>query len=89
MKGLKVVEAGIVPVYEDSQARTVINAREMHKFLESGRDFSNWIRERIEKFDFVKGTDYSTILANRVGDGVGKPRTEYLLSIDMAKAGGF
>jgi phage anti-repressor protein len=85
MEGLRVIESGIVPVYEDSDARTVINAREMHEFLGSRRDFSNWIKERIERYDFQEGIDYSTILANRVGDSVGKPRIEYLLRIDMAK----
>ena len=53
MKGLKVVESGLVPVYEDKQARNVINARELHEFLEVGRDFSTWVKERIEKYGFM------------------------------------
>jgi phage anti-repressor protein len=82
MDGLKVVESGIVPVYADEEARTVINAREMYEFLESGQDFSDWIKSRIEKYKFLEGEDFSIILWKSTG---GRPAKEYLLSIDMAK----
>lgn len=86
MKDLKVVESGLVPVYEDKQARNVINARELHGFLESGRQFANWIQDRIEKYGFTDGEDYTSFneIVKRENGG-GSTRTEYLLTLDTAK----
>ena len=86
MYGLTVVESGLVPVYEDSQQKYVVNARELHGFLESGRQFANWIQERIEKYGFSDGADYTSF--NKIvkrGTGGGTTRTEYLLTLDSAK----
>ncbi|MCL2009680.1 MAG: antA/AntB antirepressor family protein [Synergistaceae bacterium] len=85
MDGLKVVESGLVPVYEDNKERRLVNARELHVFLESRQDFSVWIKARLEKYGFVSDEDYSIILGNRDGDGIGRAKTEYLLTIDTAK----
>lgn len=82
---MRIYEKGIVPIYADEENERFVNARELHEFLDVGRDFSNWIKDRIAKYGFVEGEDYSPILANRVGDGVGKPKTEYLLTLDTAK----
>jgi len=41
-----------------------VNARDLHAFLEVGKDFSNWIKDRIEKYGFIEGTDYLMIFAN-------------------------
>jgi phage anti-repressor protein len=85
MEGLKVIESGIIPIYEDTAERKLINARELHEFLESKQEFAHWIRGRIEKYGFISDEDYLIILSNRVGDGVGKPKTDYLLKIGTAK----
>lgn len=85
MKDLKVIESGLVPVYEDKQSHTVINARELHEFLDSRQEFANWIKSRIEKYSFVEGEDYLIILSNRSGGTAGKPRTDYFLTIDCGK----
>jgi phage anti-repressor protein len=85
MNDLKVVESGLVPVYEDKEERRLVNAREMHVFLESKQQFADWIKARLEKYGFISGEDYFIILRNRDGDGTGKPKIEYLLTIDTAK----
>jgi phage anti-repressor protein len=36
-----------------------IDARDLHANLEIGRDFSTWIKDRIEKYGFVEGKDFS------------------------------
>jgi phage anti-repressor protein len=82
MEGLKVIESGIVPVYEDMEARTVINAREMHEFLEVNWKFADWIQERIEKYNFLEGEDFFRFSGKSTG---GRPTTEYLLTINVAK----
>mgnify|MGYP002680007941 CR=1 FL=1 len=62
-----------------------MNARELNQFLESKQDFSNWIKNRIEKYGFVENQDfevYNKIIENPQG---GRPTIEYALSVDMAK----
>lgn len=56
-----------------------VNARELYSFLEVGRDFSSWIKERIEKYDFIENQDF-IVLAK-----TGEKKIEYFISIDMAK----
>ncbi|MFP3041217.1 antA/AntB antirepressor family protein [Treponema primitia] len=62
-----------------------VNARELHAALGVGRDFSNWIKDRIEKYGFIDGQDYSPNLADRSDGLPGKPRSDYLLTLSMAK----
>jgi phage anti-repressor protein len=85
MEGLKVIESSIVPIYEDSEARILVNARDLHTFLESRQEFSHWIRHRLGKYGFMANEDYSITLSNRAGDGTGKPKTDYLLFLSTAK----
>ena len=66
-----------------------VNARELHSFLEVGRDFSNWIKGRIEKYDFIENQDFivdSPNLANQTeGRGGDRRSIEYRITLDMAK----
>lgn len=67
----------------NNQEIQTVNARELHSFLESKRDFSNWIQERIKNYGFIDGMDFTTNLLKTPNGG--RPRTEYHLSLDMAK----
>lgn len=40
---------------EEQQA---VNARDLHKFLESKREFSTWIKARIQKYGFIENEDF-------------------------------
>lgn len=62
----------------------LVDARALHTFLGAGRDFSNWIKDRIERYQFSEGEDFSTVLAKTSPAG-GRPATDYHLSLDMAK----
>lgn len=62
-----------------------VDARELHTFLESKQDFSTWIKNRIEKYEFVESIDY-VLVHNFVEQVSGtKERIDYTISIDMAK----
>ena len=53
-----------------------------------GKDFSNWIKDRIKEYEFVEGTDfvdYFPNLANQVGHGGDRKTKDYYLSLNMAK----
>lgn len=70
------------------------NARDLHAFLGVGRDFSNWIKDRIEKYGFTEGVDFvknsSNIRFANSGEsdkyGKSEPvKIDYFLSLNMAK----
>lgn len=74
---------------ENNGGIETVNARNLHEKLGVSRDFSNWIKDRIEKYDFQEGQDYMKIdspnLANQTGRGGDRRSIDYFLSIDMAK----
>lgn len=72
----------LIKVNQTEQGMTV-DGRELHEFLEVGRDFSTWIKDKIEKYGFIEGMDFSP-KSGKTSDG-GRPRIDYELSIDMAK----
>lgn len=63
----------------------LVDARLLHTFLEVGKDFSTWIKDRIRDYSFIENIDF---LLPKYGE----PETrgfqkaiDYHLSIDMAK----
>jgi len=60
-----------------------VNARNLHSFLGSSRQFANWITDKIEKNGFEEGVEY--YLTNLLKTTGGRPKIEYRLSISMAK----
>ena len=38
-----------------------INARELHKWLESKQDFSTWIKRRIKQCNFIENVDFVSL----------------------------
>lgn len=64
-----------------------VNARDLHKALEVGCDFTTWVKRRIEVCKFKENEDFvvcSSILGSKTGSG-GHNREEYFISLDMAK----
>ncbi len=82
----------------NGEKKRFVNARELHQWLGVGKFFANWIKDRIDKYDFVENLDYFITIANfgnglsvrskgkivdaKTGKVVAK---EYILSVDMAK----
>ncbi|WP_336288740.1 MULTISPECIES: phage antirepressor KilAC domain-containing protein [unclassified Bartonella] len=67
-----------------------VNARELHAFLEVGKDFSNWIKDRINKYSFIINQDFIKTQDLRSPNlASAKSRTviaiNYHLTLDMAK----
>ncbi|HEF9728331.1 TPA: antA/AntB antirepressor family protein [Campylobacter coli] len=58
-----------------------VNARDLHEFLNSGQDYSEWIKNRINKYSFTENQDYIIELVYTKG----RPRKEYYITLDMAK----
>nr|DAX56840.1 MAG TPA: KilAC domain protein [Caudoviricetes sp.] len=72
----------LIPI-RHSGSKPAVNARDLHAFLEIGKDFSTWIKSRIEDFGFVENQDFA--IFPETGENPGRPRIEYALSLDMAK----
>jgi len=69
------------------ELKATVNLRELHGFLEVGRDFPTWVKSRIEEYGFVEGVDYilcSPNLGSAMGSG-GRNRIDYFGTLDMAK----
>tara|TARA_R110000796_G_scaffold117736_1_gene230779 strand:- start:19753 stop:20526 length:774 start_codon:yes stop_codon:yes gene_type:complete len=66
------------------QVQTV-NARDLHQYLEVGKDFSTWVKNRISRYGFVEGADYVVFTNSGENPSGGRPATEYHVSLDMAK----
>lgn len=80
-------EKGGVEVVEiiEHDGKQAVNARELHQKLGVGKDFSSWIKNRIEKYGFVKNQDYSSFTQIGEREKGATVRKEYALSLDMAK----
>ena len=81
---LKIIENGLVPVYQRENGQAV-DARELHEFLGIDTRFNDWIRDRIEKYDFARDVDFISFTKNSVKGQGGRPTTEYILTLDTAK----
>lgn len=69
----------------NGETQPLVNARDLHIFLESKQQFGNWIVNRIEQYGFVEGQDY---LLNKIiiqlPSGA-KYQNDYHITLDMAK----
>ena len=50
----------------NGELQQTVNARELHGFLESKQDFSTWIKNRVEQYDFVENQDFVCVTENPV-----------------------
>lgn len=72
----------LIPIINYGEETQWVDARTLHKFLQVGKDFSNWIKDYIDQFGFIEGRDFSPNSAKSTG---GRKAIEYTITIDMAK----
>lgn len=65
--------------------QTVVNARELHTFLDNQRQFTDWIKQRIEQYGFLAGQDFESFSQKSEKPKGGRSSIEYHLTLDMAK----
>lgn len=75
----------IQPQAIGGQTIETVNARELHSFLESRQDFSDWIKNRIQQYGFAEGVDYLIHKFMEQLPSGAKQKIDYHVSIDMAK----
>lgn len=84
MPNLKQIESGLIPVYESEKGSRLVNVRELHAFLEVGRDFTTWIKDRIEKYGFIENQDYILTLT-KTGERQNVIQHDYIFKLEPAK----
>lgn len=75
----------IIPRQFNGDIIQTVNARELHKFLESRQDFSTWIKSRVEQYGFEENVDYLIHKFMEQLPSGAKQKIDYHITIDMAK----
>lgn len=80
----------LIPVFNgtiNNEPVLLCDARKLHSFLEVGKMFANWIKDRLTEYEFVENQDYILICQNGQTKGRGGDRRskDYHLTLDTAK----
>ncbi|ELX9473589.1 antA/AntB antirepressor family protein [Escherichia coli] len=78
----------LIPVFNgtiSNETALLVNARDLHTFLDVGKRFASWIVERIAEYGFVENQDFMIISQVREKIGRGSPAKDYHLTLDTAK----
>lgn len=67
---------------QEKEGKQAVSARELHNFLGSRKQFSDWIKDRIKKYGLVENQDFVIFSLN---SEKGRPTIEYALTLDCAK----
>ena len=59
----------------DGNAVETVSARELHAFVEVGKDFSTWIKNRLETLGSIENEDYLVVqeVFPKMGEKGGRP----------------
>lgn len=72
----------LIKINTNDEGVNVVSARELHEGLKVNSRFNDWIKNRINKYEFTINDDYITLTKNLVNGG---KETDYIITIDMAK----
>ena len=78
----------LIPLHSQTligNAIETVSARELHAFLEVTTKFADWIKNRINEYDFVENQDFISFSENLEKPTGGRPSQEYYITLDMAK----
>lgn len=85
---MAVVSSELIPIQRTNMGGDEVNAvsgRDLHAFLEVGKDFTSWIKDHVETFGFCERRDFEVFTENGENPKGGRPSKEYMISISMAK----
>lgn len=77
----------LLPILQSDENDSNINARDLHKQLNNGWKFTDWIENRIKSYRLIKEVDYFTISRKYEIDGFAESKDilDYILTLDCAK----
>lgn len=76
----------LIKIEKSRGGKEIVSARDLHSVLESGKDFSSWIKVKlISNKLFTENKDY--IVFPQKGENLkgGRPKIEYAITVDVAK----
>ena len=81
---LKIISNDMLPIYETPEGEKIVDGRELHETLLVRKDFTSWIKNRIDKYGFIRDEDYHLTLT-KTGERSNVTKHDYLLTMDTAK----
>ncbi|MDQ6988476.1 MAG: antA/AntB antirepressor family protein [Mariprofundaceae bacterium] len=72
-------------IQNHDRLKETVNARDLHKFLEIGKDFTNWMKDQIKRARLVEYADYIKVAEKGELSKTGQTLTEYHITIESAK----
>lgn len=77
----------LLPILQTQDTDSKVNARDLHKQLNNGWKFTDWIENRIKSYRLIEDVDYSTISKKYEIGGFteSKDILDYILTLDCAK----
>lgn len=84
LETIRIFSEDVIPVYDTDTGEKVVLGRELHERLKIKTAYKDWF-PRMCEYGFVDGKDYGSFLSNRSDGLAGKPRTDHIITLDMAK----
>lgn len=79
----------LLPVLQTENDTDKVNARDLHKQLNNGWKFTEWIGNRIKSYSLIENVDFFTVSVKyetvKNGSIPEKETTDYMLTLDCAK----
>lgn len=68
-----------------SEETKIIDGRELHKQIGVKSKYADWIKRRIDKYEFIENIDFTSFLKSEKAQNTYINTTEYNISLEMAK----
>ena len=88
------LQNSVVPVIQTGE-KLMVDARTLHQFLDVGRDFQTWFKDRVDTYGWISGEDYFVVtdspnpgnrsMQDSTGKFLGSTPIDYHLTLSMAK----
>ena len=79
----------LIKIEVKDNGQRLVSARELHNFLQVGRDFTTWVKGRITEYSFIENTDFTVVAIAPQSGGTnnrgGQNNVDYAITIEMAK----
>ena len=76
----------LIKVQTNENNEQVVSGRDLHKFLEVGTRYNDWINKRVREYGFIENIDFIAITQKKVtAQGNASEYIDHLLKINMAK----
>lgn len=78
----------LIPLSQSSfgdEIKQTVNGRNLHAFLDVGKDFTNWVKVQIDRARLKENRDFVVFAQKGVNPSGGRPTMEYHFTIDAAK----